>query len=369
MPIDAEPPELSAPLPDPGEALATDAAGAELTGAHGHHGPFHTHCENCGTKLDGPWCHKCGQHDFEFHRSFRHVFMEALESFFHFEGKFFRNIVTLLFSPGRLTAEFNAGKRAAQMPPFRLYVFVSFLFFFLFFLGNKADEGVVLDDAAPARAKAGKTDTPASFSSVLDEVKKDVAGNPALQQLVDQAQPAAEKIRSKVPGQNAVATPPAPKGDSYNPPFAEWLNEQGERAVEPGHRKELADAFIHSAPKMLLFCLPFFALFTRVLFRKSGQVYLQHLVLALHFHTFIYLWLLFRDGWSFLAGLTPLGLKGWVRSFCDLWLMLYPFLMLRRLFANSWRKTIVKTGLLAFAYLCTLGCAFAITLIIIFAIL
>src|SRR5690242_8697966 len=112
MSLDPEPPELTPPALSADAAVAADQAAAHLTEGHGHHGPFHTHCENCGTKLEGPFCHKCGQHDFEFHRSFRHVFLEALETLFHFEGKFFRNIVTLLFHPGRLTAEFNAGKRA-----------------------------------------------------------------------------------------------------------------------------------------------------------------------------------------------------------------------------------------------------------------
>jgi hypothetical protein len=138
MSADPEPPD---PILPAGNALATDQAAAHLTSAHGHHGPFHEHCENCGTKLAGPFCHRCGQHDFEFHRSFWHVFLEALENLFHFEGKFFRNIVTLLFQPGRLTADFNAGKRAAQMPPFRLYVFVSFIFFLLIFLGADKPTG------------------------------------------------------------------------------------------------------------------------------------------------------------------------------------------------------------------------------------
>src|SRR5688572_11178452 len=105
MSPDPEPPELSPPPVPPVLALETAAAGADHAAAHAagggnHHGPFHTHCENCGTKLDGPYCHRCGQHDFEFHRSFWHVFLEALENLFHFEGKFFRNIVTLLFQPG-----------------------------------------------------------------------------------------------------------------------------------------------------------------------------------------------------------------------------------------------------------------------------
>jgi hypothetical protein len=198
VPIDAEPPELPAPLPDPGEALATDAAGAEVTGAHGHHGPFHSHCENCGTKLDGPWCHKCGQHDFEFHRSFRHVLLEALETIFHFEGKFFRNTGTLLFRPGRLTADFNAGRRAAQMPPFRLYVFVSFLFFLIIFLGKDTSEAI---DLSAEKEPGGKPAHPAAVAGkAWSEAWQEVAAgtDPADWQDPEKVRANLKKVRARL---------------------------------------------------------------------------------------------------------------------------------------------------------------------------
>jgi hypothetical protein len=43
--------------------------------------------------------------------------------------------------------------------------------------------------------------------------------------------------------------------------------------------------------------------------------------------------------------------------------------MFRRLFANSWLKTIIKTGLLAMLYFMTLALAFSVTGFILFALL
>jgi hypothetical protein len=360
--------------PDPSESLVNEAAVAGVVAVHaaekpGHHGPFHTHCENCGTALSGPYCHHCGQHDFEFHRSFRHVFLEALESFFHFEGKFFRNIVTLLFSPGRLTADFNAGKRAAQMPPFRLYIFVSILFFFISFVGSHPASDLQLDENTSPRQR--------------EAVLQAVGG--AVQKVRAQAESAAQRLQAAAGGPGAkppeplqtghdstLAGPaekisPEPAAGREDTELERFLNEKGRYAVS--HQAELVEAFIHALPKMLLFSLPFFALITRVLFRKSGQVYLQHLVLALHFHTFIFIWVLCRNGWGFLAGFAGPGLQGWLTFFCNAWLTLYPLLMLRRLFANSWKKTFVKTVLLFLAYTGTLGCAFVVTALIIFVLL
>lgn len=425
VPIDAEPPELSAPLPDPGEALATDAVGAEVTGAHGHHGPFHTHCENCGTKLDGPWCHKCGQHDFEFHRSFRHVFLEALETIFHFEGKFFRNMGTLLFRPGRLTADFNTGRRAAQMPPFRLYIFVSFLFFLIIFLGKDNSEAIDLSaekkpggSLAHPAAGAGKAwsdawqevaagsdpadwQDPAKVRANLEKVRARLKAGarakpaepvatgtppadaptaapvpPATPQearLVDQLQKSADALREeqlRAQGKKPYSldeTLEDVKNDASQSSFTRWIASQGQRATDPEQQKKMVESFKHHLGHMMLACLPVFALFTRFLFRKSGQVYLQHLVVALHYHTFIYLWVLCRDLGVYVVGLPDWGPEGLVAFAANLWLVLYPFLMFRRLFANSWLKTIIKTGLLGMFYFMTLALAFSLTGFIIFA--
>lgn len=75
--------------------------------------------------------------------------------------------------------------------------------------------------------------------------------------------------------------------------FSGLLGEQAKRALTPEGQQQMVVSFLAALPKMLLFCLPLFALYTRGIFRRSGQVYLQHLVLVLHFHTFIYLFVLF----------------------------------------------------------------------------
>ena len=103
MPPDPEPPDLPASLAPAGAAVAADAVVAQVADSRAPGPVAHTHCQNCGTALAGHYCHECGQHDMDFHQSFGHVFLEALENFFHFDAKFFRNIVTLLFRPGRLT--------------------------------------------------------------------------------------------------------------------------------------------------------------------------------------------------------------------------------------------------------------------------
>lgn len=377
LPDVPEPPAVSVEA-----AVAADQAAAHVTAGHGHHGPFHTHCENCGTKLAGPFCHKCGQHDFEFHRSFWHVFLEGLESFLHFDSKLFHTVATLIFRPGRLTAEFNAGKRASQMPPLRLYIFVSLVFFFLFFLNNHAPDRL-WEDSFDANVNVS---TPAKAE--IEQAWREAFAGPAEgRSTAERVREATEKTQTVVAAERAkTATPEAgtsladettpPAGiDAKSPdetdqsPFVQWLETQGRRAADPAHQREMVEQFLHALPKLLLICLPFFALYTRVLFRKAGLVYLQHLVLSLHVHTMILLWSMLKDGWVFLVDLASPGLAGWVAILFNGWLLLYPFLMFRHLFAGSWTKTIVKTGLLGALYTCTLLFATLVGGFIIFAML
>lgn len=339
------------PTPSVSEVLATDAASAQFTGTPAH-SAGNTHCLNCATPLTGPYCHACGQHDFDINRSFWHTFLEALENIFHFDGKFFRNIITLLFSPGRLTADFLAGRRASQVPPFRLYIFTAFIFFLLLLAGNRGKDGAqfspIINDAAPAGLRSGGQ--PAALEEALTAVRDPVA---------------AQNIRDQIaarPKKAAASKPAVPEEKSS---FETWAEDQGQRAMKPEFQREIGARFLTAVPKMLLFCLPIFALLTRFLFRKSGNVFLEHLVIALHFHTFIFLFVLFRDGWSFvLSSVGLLTVRGAFSFVCNLWLFLYPILLLRRLFANSWRLTIAKSALLGLGYGLTLLIGFSITALI-----
>lgn len=97
-------------------------------------------CANCETKLEGPVCHMCGQVDNEYHRPVHGLFSEVVEGLFALDGRVARTLPALLLFPGRITRAFLKGKRMRYMPPFRLYIIASLLFFLLVPLsGNLGD--------------------------------------------------------------------------------------------------------------------------------------------------------------------------------------------------------------------------------------
>src|SRR5262245_363024 len=114
-------------------------------------------CANCDTALAGEYCGKCGQRHEPHVHTLAHFAAEAFESVTHADSRLWRTLGYLLTKPGRLSQEFFAGRRARQLPPFRLYLVVSVFFFLVAGLSSFSE--VDTDEAAPS------TDSIAALSS------------------------------------------------------------------------------------------------------------------------------------------------------------------------------------------------------------
>ena len=91
-----------------------------------------TTCRNCGVPLQGGYCHVCGQKAAHSDVTLRELAHEAVHEFSHLDNsKIVQTLKLLLFKPGELTAEFLRGRRARYIPPLRLYLVCSLVFFAL----------------------------------------------------------------------------------------------------------------------------------------------------------------------------------------------------------------------------------------------
>lgn len=86
-------------------------------------------CANCGTVPVGPWCHACGQQGGPAHGSIRHLAAELAEAMTHADSRLWRTLRRLLRDPARLSGDYLAGRRAAQIPPLRLFLVMLFVVF------------------------------------------------------------------------------------------------------------------------------------------------------------------------------------------------------------------------------------------------
>jgi hypothetical protein len=87
-------------------------------------------CANCGSALQGRYCHACGQDADNHKRSILHLSWEAIEGLFHLDGRLRRTAPDLFFRPGRLARDYMENRIARHVPPFRTFLVALLLFIF-----------------------------------------------------------------------------------------------------------------------------------------------------------------------------------------------------------------------------------------------
>jgi hypothetical protein len=92
------------------------------------HCSHHGSCLNCQALLTGEYCANCGQAAHEGHApTLGHVFHELVHEIVHVDGKIFRSVRAMLFSPGLLTVEYWAGHILSWVRPLRLFLIAAAL--------------------------------------------------------------------------------------------------------------------------------------------------------------------------------------------------------------------------------------------------
>ena len=254
-------------------------------------------CANCATPGTGSYCGHCGQR-FDTHiYSLWHFLGEATEVLTHADSRVWNTLLPLLTRPGFLTREFFAGHRARHLQPFRLYVILSVLFLLL---------AGWLNSGAPAvNIQAGALDA----SKCSSNLHTDVPGGSWLRPRMIVA---CQKILTK--------------GAS-----------------------ELGQSVVHNLGRAMFVFLPLLAGFMKLLYWRPRRYYLEHLLLLLHNHAFVFLWL---SVW--LLALRWLSSQGWEGLFSlamGAYLARYLYRSMKLVYAQSGSLTFLKFTTLLFLYL------------------
>ena len=89
-------------------------------------------CQNCGDTRQEKYCPNCGEKKFTEHAlSFNHFAAETFEGLSHFDSRFFKSILALLFRPGQLSSDFCKGITVRYLKPFSLFLVMNLIFFLL----------------------------------------------------------------------------------------------------------------------------------------------------------------------------------------------------------------------------------------------
>jgi hypothetical protein len=134
-----------------------------------------------------------------------------------------------------------------------------------------------------------------------------------------------------------------PAGEK-KPAFAVWLEKQvREKIGEDGSRAKLFMETLRSnIPAMMLCCIPLFALVLKILYFRKGRFYVEHLVYALHIHTFFYVAVIITALAVMGANRTLPVLSGWINLVMTIAIVVQVFLSIRRVYGQGWFMTVVK---------------------------
>ena len=150
-------------------------------------------------------------------------------------------------------------------------------------------------------------------------------------------------------------------------PFEKWIEARAkEKMGEHGTKMGLFIATLFSnLPYMMLCCIPLFAFVLKILYIRRHIFYIDHLVYALHIHTFAYtggmLIVLATIG---LNRVIPGPIAGWIIALLWMAFVVQIFLSIRRVYRQGWFISMFKFFFGGFAYLIVLASALAVTFFI-----
>ena len=330
--------------------------------------PDHPNCLNCGTALRGQYCGGCGQRARSRLISLWELLQDAFGDLFEIDSRLWRTLVPLLIRPGRLTLDYLEGRRARYMPPFRMYLVLSVIFFVVAFFDPQDDLSLLFEPEPEPTAE--------ETAEKRKEVESEV--NEALNELTEggiidaeTAAVVAEKTSDEIDvtlygdddGELNFQIDPE-TGDcefSGQDKLPEWLKRRltKERLEATCERigaddgKTLGNLVLDNIPVALIVLIPFMALVLKGLYPLSRRYFVEHLLFFLHFHAFFFLMLTLQILFSRLAGLIhlPEPISILILVAASFYVPVYLYKGMRLVYGQGHFFTFIKYITLVIAYL------------------
>ncbi|HEX6832722.1 MAG TPA: DUF3667 domain-containing protein [Rudaea sp.] len=372
-------------------------------------------CANCGTPLLGDVCYACGQPVKGLVRHLGSILHDVADTIFNIDSRIFRTLVPLYFRPGWLSNEYFAGRRVRYVTPFRLYFFLSVAAFLLM----QVSLDTTFDLADTVHFEDGKSSTQFADAKTVEEVEKQrdeaLAGLEAARAASGAAPGASRGIAvaekalrrsasariheikrdAKAEVEETIASSEDKEKDKSNgddsskrndddtlsfngkawdpqtnPIRVAWLPDFANARLNViasrmktnigqlrRNPKPVILGAVASLPQVLFFLMPLFALMLKLFYLFKRRLYMEHLIVALHSHSFIFQSLFFLvvaglvKHWAHTnAGWLEAPL-GWLMFFMGWWIPIYLLIMQKKVYRQGWFMTIVKYGVIGIGYL------------------
>lgn len=258
---------------------------------------------------------------------------ELVAEHFGLDSKVARTLIALVRWPGRLTNEFIQGRRVRYVPPLRLYLSLSVLFFLLSALTEHArtvrSKGVI-----EAGGGIVRIDTTGAGNSRVVHIDDSTSGATTVS--VKNSSFLADTLHS--------GTLTRWFKRRMNARVAEFRKDGKSAATQ------LGTEFQRELPDAIFLLVPMLALLLSVVYFGQHRFYAEHLVFALHFQAFVFA--------ALMVAMIPIPLLD-----VTVWLagVVYAYLALRTVYGEGKGTTALKLGVL--------GVGFGVCVVIVMALL
>lgn len=320
-------------------------------------------CKNCETQFDGKFCPECGQSVNDYDKPFSFIFYNFAGDFFSFDTRFFRTFLALLIKPGFLTKEYFLGKRIKYAPPFRIFIFASFVLFLLLQIYTNKGLTTVLNSDFGNNKLGLDSIGAVTADSVLNIVKVDMDSTEAVvvDSLLNKIGVHRDTINDSDYNFKLDLETFRDTRDLRSAliKYADTLEEKLKKEEDPEKKAKLREYIkLCHAPEQAVarileymswaffLLLPIFAILLKLVYIRRKQNYMRHLIFSIHIHSFNFTVITITVGLYMIFK----GNLGWITTFMILAIPIYFIIALKKFYGQSLGKVFLKFLTVSFLY-------------------
>ena len=317
-------------------------------------------CLNCGTELNGEYCHVCGQQAGKSNSTVRGFIMEYVNNAFIWDPQHLKTIWLLVRKPGFLTTEFISGRYVSYAHPIKLNMFILFVFITVFLLFSSQEklnhsvsdvindvrvvstlqmEMLMEDQAYAEKMSSCPRDTVQLLAPLLWEETC-----PGMITCLDVAEDtkgeSLDKWTAIVPTVLVEDSFLIPATDGYYHFNKDAGSSSSDVMIFIAVWEQLIDLMTRYFPMIVLLTAPILSFSLRMVHRKNRQPRINSFIFSLHYTAFLELLILFIY-FIYLVIAPPIAVLEWVLAISS---CVYLTMAYRRVYeTDSWFKAFARS--------------------------
>lgn len=221
-------------------------------------------CQNCGKFVHNNFCSHCGQENTEVRHSFIYLIKHFVSDLLHYDSSIWSTTKLLLFSPATLSKEYIGGRRKKYVDPIKLYIFISFIAFFIpSILPEKSNNH---ENRTQSILKVNTTSqTETSTAPITIDIDRNIIEN------------------------SEFASTETLKDKSYTKRYIKKALQKITGDISKEKQTEINEFILHNLPKVLFVYMPIFAFWLWLFNSKKKFLYFDSAIFTLHYFSFLLL--------------------------------------------------------------------------------